>query len=78
MCFKYDSNYPDNDTWKYRRYVHVSDHNISGILGREEKEWMEKEEKTDRCILKKKKRERLNTFKDLAVRVSWEDKMKEG
>lgn len=38
---------------------------------------MEKEEKTDRCILKKKKRERLNTFKDLAVRVSWEDKMKE-
>lgn len=39
---------------------------------------MEKEEKTDRCILKKKKRERLNTFKDLAVRVSWEDKMKEG
>lgn len=38
---------------------------------------MEKEEKTDRCILKKKKRERLNTFKDRAVRVSWEDKMKE-
>lgn len=29
-------------------------------------------------IKKKKKRERLNTFKDLAVRVSWEDKMKEG
>lgn len=28
--------------------------------------------------IKKKKRERLNTFKDLAVRVSWEDKMKEG
>lgn len=27
--------------------------------------------------IKKKKRERLNTFKDLAVRVSWEDKMKE-
>lgn len=28
--------------------------------------------------IKKKKRERLNTFKDRAVRVSWEDKMKEG
>ena len=27
--------------------------------------------------IKKKKRERLNTFKDRAVRVSWEDKMKE-
>lgn len=50
----YDSNYPDNDSWKHRR--HVSGHNISGILGREENEWIEEEEKTDRCILKKKKK----------------------
>lgn len=30
---------------KYRKHVHVSDHNISGILEREENEWMEEEER---------------------------------